>query len=109
MALVSRHRSSIHCDGSTIIANPHIDVRGHVQEMPGALGNLLQTPGGREAALRSQTSVEQMNVIVIRAKVTRVSGKYRFQNPQSFGGRRVRIAVTRPHRSFARQHQTLDE
>ena len=93
--------------GLGIIADAHVDVGWHVDEMARSGRDRLQPVGRGQSTLRRRRSLDGVDVVVIGADVVGVAAQHAFQNRDDRLRPLGRFAVQAPQLPWPQVHRAL--
>ena len=83
-------------DGVVILAHPHINVRGHVDQMSGRRRVIPQPVGGGQSVLRMRSRLDGVNVEMVRTRMIGITRRDVSERGEDFLRLGPGRALTRP-------------
>ena len=107
VAAIGCRAGRVCCGRCGVITGTGVDVRWHVEEMPGRFGDLVQPVCACQRSSRRPRGFHRMNVVVIGAEVLWIPEQDTFDGADDLFGARRRLVVERPQFPRRQVHQTL--
>ena len=109
VGLVGLDRAAVGLGGVGVAADALVDVRRHVDDVPGRGHQPRQALRRGHRALRTARGLDRVDVVVVRAGVLGVARQHRLQRGDDLLGSWSRLAVQGPELPRVHVHQRLGE